>query len=176
MHYTLFEEHFTSVHFAKGDYLTRAGDVEHNLYYIEEGIVRYFYYNPESDKETTVDFTFAGEFCLSYASYVQQTPSLVNMQALEEITAYKISREELEQLLTRPDYLKVKVEILEKLLIEKMQKEAQLLTQSPEENYRYLLEKESRLLQSVPLKYIASYIGITPQALSRIRNRIVHSL
>ena len=53
-----------------------------------------------------------------------------------------------------------------------MQREAQFLLQSPEEIYRTLLEKDPKLIQNIPLKYIASYIGITPQALSRIRKRI----
>ena len=53
-----------------------------------------------------------------------------------------------------------------------MQREAQFLLQSPEEIYRTLLEKDPKLIQNIPLKYIASYIGITPQALSKIRKRI----
>ena len=53
-----------------------------------------------------------------------------------------------------------------------MQREAQFLLQSPEEIYLNLLEKDPKLIQNIPLKYIASYIGITPQALSRIRKRI----
>ena len=70
------------------------------------------------------------------------------------------------------EYLQIKADILEHLLIEKMQREAQFLLQSPEEIYRTLLEKDPKLIQNIPLKYIASYIGITPQALSRIRKRI----
>ena len=146
--------YFTEVHFDKDALITRAGEVEHSLYYLSEGIVRFFYYNPTTDKETTVDILFAEQFFMSYASFVKQEPSLFSIQALKEVTAYKIGREHLEH------------------LIEKMQREAQFLLQSPEEIYCNLLEKDPKLIQNIPLKYIASYIGITPQALSRIRKRI----
>ena len=142
------------------------------MYYLSEGIVRFFYYNPTTDKETTVDILFPESFCLSYTSFVKQEPSLLSIEALKDVTAYKIGREHLNHLIQQQEYLQVKADILEHLLIEKMQREAQFLLQSPEEIYRTLLEKDPKLIQNIPLKYIASYIGITPQALSRIRRRI----
>ena len=165
-------QYFTEVHFDKDALITRAGEVEHSLYYLSEGIVRFFYYNPTTDKETTVDILFAEQFFMSYASFVKRDPSLFSIQALKEVTAYKIGREHLEHLIEKQEYLQIKADILEHLLIEKMQREAQFLLQSPEEIYRNLLEKDPKLIQNIPLKYIASYIGITPQALSRIRKRI----
>ena len=119
-----------------------------------------------------MDILFAEQFFMSYASFVKREPSLFSIQALKEVTAYKIGREHLEHLIEQQEYLQIKVDILEHLLIEKMQREAQFLLQSPEEIYCNLLEKDPKLIQNIPLKYIASYIGITPQALSRIRKRI----
>lgn len=164
--------YFTEVHFAKNELITRAGEVEHSLYYLSEGIVRFFYYNPTTDKETTVDILFADQFFMSYVSFVKTEPSLFSIQALKEVTAYKIGREHLNILVQQQEYLQIKADILEHLLIDKMQREAQFLLQSPEEIYLNLLEKDPKLIQNIPLKYIASYIGITPQALSRIRKRI----
>lgn len=174
---SFFEENvlkfFTPVQFQKGDFMLSAGKVEHFLYYIERGIVRYFYYNTLKDKEITTDFTFSEQFCLSYASFVKQIPSVLQMQALTDIKAYKIGRSQLEKLMNNIEVVKIKAVILEKLFVEKSERELRFLTQTPEENYLYLLQKEPVLLQNIPLKYIASYIGITPQALSRIRKRIV---
>lgn len=174
---SFFEENvlkfFTPVQFQKGDFMLSAGKVEHFLYYIERGIVRYFHYNTLKDKEITTDFTFSGQFCLSYASFVKQIPSVLQMQALTDIKAYKIGRSQLEKLMNNIEVVKIKAVILEKLFVEKSERELRFLTQTPEENYLYLLQKEPVLLQNIPLKYIASYIGITPQALSRIRKRIV---
>lgn len=109
---------------------------------------------------------------MSYASFVKQEPSLLSMQAIKKVKAYRIGRDSLEKLIENPEFLQIKTQILENLLLEKMHREAQILTQSPEEIYRQLLEKDPKLIQNVPLKYIASYIGVTPQALSRIRKRI----
>ena len=172
MNLDLLSQYFTEVRFAKGEILTRVGEVENYLYYLSEGIVRFFYYNPTTDKETTVDILFPESFCLSYTSFVKQESSLLSIEALKDVTAYKIGREHLEHLIQQQEYLQIKANILEHLLIEKMQREAQFLLQSPEEIYRTLLEKDSKLIQNIPLKYIASYIGITPQSLSRIRKRI----
>ena len=166
MHLDFLNQYFTEVHFAKGELITRAGEVENYLYYLSDGIVRFFYYNP------TVDILFSEQFCLSYTSFVKQEPSLLSIEVLKEVTAYKIGREHLNTLISDIHFLEIKVGILEHLLIEKMQREAQLLLQSPEEIYRTLLEKDPKIIQNIPLKYIASYIGITPQALSRIRKRI----
>lgn len=166
-------KHFTPVSFNKGDFILSFGEIEQYLHYIEKGIVRYFYYDVKKDKEITVDFAFSEQFCLSYASFVKQTSSIIQMQALTDIKAYKIGRSQLEKLMNSIEFVQIKANILEKLFLEKCERELRFLTQTPEENYLFLLQKEPVLMQNVPLKYIASYIGITPQALSRIRKRIV---
>ena len=168
----ILETYFTEVHFKKNEFLTEVGSVEKWLYYIDEGIIRFFYYNPTTQKETTVDIRFAGDFCMSYASFVKQEPSLLSMQAIKKVKANRKGRDSLGKLIGSQEFLQIKTQILENLLLEKMHREAQFLTQSPEEIYRQLLEKDPKLIQNVPLKYIASYIGVTPQALSRIRKRI----
>ena len=101
-------QYFTEVHFDKDALITRAGNVEHSLYYLSEGIVRFFYYNPTTDKETTVDILFAEQFFMSYASFVKREPSLFSIQALKEVTAYKIGREHLEHLIEQQEYLQIK--------------------------------------------------------------------
>ena len=68
--------------------------------------------------------------------------------------------------------MSVATEILNELFINRLNKEMFRLSLSPEEKYKYLLKNEPHIIQTIPLKYIASYIGITPQALSRIRKRI----
>lgn len=140
MNLDFLSQYFTEVHFSKGQLITRVGEVENSLYYLSEGIVRFFYYNPTTDKETTVDILFPESFCLSYTSFVRREPSLLSIEALKEVTAYKIGREHLDHLIQQ-EYLQIKANILEHLLIEKMQREAQFLLQSPEEIYLNLLER-----------------------------------
>ena len=104
-------QYFAEVHFDKDALITRAGDVEHSLYYLSEGIVRFFYYNPTTDKETTVDILFADQFFMSYVSFVKTEPSLFSIQALKEVTAYKIGREHLNILVQQQEYLQIKAEL-----------------------------------------------------------------
>lgn len=112
MHLDFLNQYFTEVHFAKGELITRAGEVENYLYYLSDGIVRFFYYNPLTDKETTVDILFSEQFCLSYTSFVKQEPSLLSIEVLKEVTAYKIGREHLNILIGDyyccVDFLKIK--------------------------------------------------------------------
>lgn len=167
-------KHFMPVSFNKGDFILSFGEIEQYLHYIEKGIVRYFYYDAKKDKEITTDFTFSKQYCLSYASFAKQIPSLIEIQALTDVKAYRIKYKVIEELITdNLDFLRTKNHILEELFVEKCERELRFLTQTPEENYLYLLEKEPVMMQNIPLKYLASYIGITPQALSRIRKRIV---
>ncbi len=165
-------EYFNEINFSKGNFLLKFGEFERFLYYIDAGIVRIFHYVPEKDKEITVDFIFAGQFCLSYKSFRDKTPSLLQLQAITDVRAYRIGDQLLEELMNDKKFSHLKAQILEELFIEKSDKEIRFLTQSSEQIYRYLIEKEPLLIQRVPLKYIASYMGITPQALSRIRKRI----
>ncbi|ATA89993.1 cyclic nucleotide-binding protein [Capnocytophaga stomatis] len=169
----LIYKYFSEITFSKGDYLLRAGEIEKYLYYIESGMVRIFHYDFRKDKETTVDFIFPNQFCLSYESFRDCTPSLLELQAISDVRAYRIDKQLLDTLMKQETFLLVKSQIMEELFVQKARKEIQFLTQSPEEIYKQLIEKEPVLVQKLPLKYIASYIGITPQALSRIRRRIV---
>lgn len=168
----LIYKHFSEIHFSKGDYLLRSGEIEKYLYYMESGMVRIFHYDFQRDKETTVDFIFPNQFFLSYESFRDGTPSLLELQAISDVRAYRIGKQLLNTLMKEETFVSVKLQIMEELFVQKVRKEIQFLTQSPEQIYKYLLEKESVLVQKLPLKYIASYIGITPQALSRIRKRI----
>ena len=103
MNLDFLSQYFTEVRFAKGELLTRVGEVENYLYYLSEGIVRFFYYNPTTDKETTVDILFPESFCLSYTSFVKQEPSLLSIEALKDVTAYKIGREHLNHLIQQQE-------------------------------------------------------------------------
>ncbi|ATA67660.1 cyclic nucleotide-binding protein [Capnocytophaga cynodegmi] len=168
----LIYKYFSEIHFSKGDYLLRSGEVEKHLYYLESGMVRIFHYDFHRDKETTVDFIFPGQFCLSYESFRDGTPSVLELQAISDVCAYCIDKQLLDTMMKDERFIAIKLQIMEELFVQKARKEIQFLTQSPEQIYKHLIEKEPFLVQKLPLKYIASYIGITPQALSRIRKRI----
>ena len=164
--------HFTKRVYKKGEIITRKGEIENYLSFIESGIVRY--YIPEVENELTFHFCFDKEFTCAYDSFLCQNPSEYQLQALTDIEIWSIRYEDLQKV-----YLQTKVGnylgrfAAEKLYLAKSKREMSLLKYTAKERYLNLFEENPEIIEKIPLKYIASYIGITPQGLSRIRKQII---
>lgn len=168
-------EHFERIEIRKGDFTIRAGEVENYLYFIESGILRYWIVLDENapEKETTFWFSYPGEFANSYQSFQKNCPSVINMQALSDGVVWRMSKSDVAYLYAHSlNINRMSRMVLEDVLVRKIKHEIGLLGQSCEENYTELLKQEKEMILSIPLKYIASYIGVTPQTLSQIRKRI----
>lgn len=148
--------------------LLKANRVEQAIYFIRKGIVRA--YSEHEAGEITFWFGEEGETILSMRSYVEQQPSYEHIELLEDCELYKISTADLNRLY-RED-----IEIAnwgrkfaerELLKIERRMISRELL--SAKQRYEQLMDRQASLLLRVPLKYIASYLGITQVSLSRIR-------
>lgn len=167
-----YEEKFKLVQFPKKSLILTQGQIENYLYFINEGYVRLFLKNT-SEKEVTFAFAFNGWFYSAYDSFLQQSPCRYNVQAMEDTEVYRISFDDLQELYRSTSIGQIHGrKAAEQLYMMKVNREIALLTQKPEERYKALLESLPFYLQRIPQKYLASYIGITPQALSRIRKRI----
>lgn len=155
----------------KGQLLTKIGTVEIKLTFIETGIIRYFVPKPET--ELTFNFSFDKEFSCAYDSFLTQTPADYQLQALRKTICWQITYQNLQQIYSQTrvgNYLGRLA--AEKLFLVKSKREFYLLNYTAKERYLHLFDQQPQLLQQIPLKYIASYIGVTPQALSRIRRQI----
>lgn len=148
-------------------------DIEKHISFIESGVVRLFIPKEDPDKEITFGFSFQDQFVSAYDSFLTQTPSAYQLQALTETTILSISYDDLQEV-----YKKTQMGNLigrltaERLFLIKSSREQNLLNLTAEERYVKLFKERPELLKIIPLKYISSYIGITAQALSRIRKRI----
>lgn len=148
-----------------------AGQIENQLSIVEQGTLRFFI--PQEDKDITFAFVFDHEFFCAYDSFLTRTPSFCQIEALTPARIWSISYVDLQQVYTTTqsgNYLGRLA--AEQLYLKKIQRERSLLQDSAEQRYLNLLTNSPRLVQQIPHKYLASYIGITPQALSRIRRRI----
>lgn len=158
--------------YAKGLKLIRVGEKENYLSFIEQGIVRD--YIPDDEKELTFAFNFNKEFTCAYDSFLTRLPTEYEQETLAPTTIWSISYTNLQKV-----YLQTQTGnfwgryVAEKLFLQKSKREISLLKQTAKERYMDLLLNKSYIIQQVPLKYIASYIGVTPQALSRIRKEII---
>lgn len=163
--------HFDRKALYKNEIITKQGATENYLSFIESGIVRF--YIPNDDDELTFNFSFNKEFTCAYDSFLTQTPSEYELQALTETIVWQISYNNLQKV-----YAHTKVGnylgrlASEKLFLAKSKRELSLLKYSAKERYLHLFNEQPDILKLIPLKYIASYIGITPQGLSRIRKQI----
>ena len=151
--------------------LLKAGQTEKHLSFIEKGIVRLFI--PKIENDLTLGFCFENQFVSAYDSFLTQKPCNYQVETLSDTVLWRISHESLGEVYAQSDIGNTIGRLTaETLFLLKSERELSLLQQSAAERYLSLFEKRPNLIKEIPLKYIASYIGITPQALSRIRKRI----
>ena len=155
----------------------KVNQIENHISFIESGIVRLFIPRDNPEKEITFGFSFKNQFVSAYDSFLTQSPSNYQLQALTETSMLSISYEDLQSV-----YKSTQIGNLigrltaEDLFLIKSKREQNLLNLNAEQRYLKLFKERPELLKSVPLKYISSYIGVTAQALSRIRKRLVHKI
>jgi CRP-like cAMP-binding protein len=152
----------------------KINEIENHISFIESGVVRLFIPKENPEKEITFGFSFKNQFISAYDSFLTQQPSLYQLQTLIETTVLSISYNDLQEV-----YKKTTIGNLigrltaERLFLIKSKREQNLLNLSAEERYIRLFKERPELLKIIPLKYISSYIGVTAQALSRIRKRVL---
>tara|TARA_B100001109_G_C18841261_1_gene464488 strand:+ start:229 stop:813 length:585 start_codon:yes stop_codon:yes gene_type:complete len=162
---------------SKKSVFIKVNQIENHISFIESGIVRLFIPRENPEKEITFGFSFKNQFVSAYDSFLTQLPSNYQLQALTETTMLSISYKDLQSV-----YKSTQIGNLigrltaEDLFLIKSKREQDLLNLTAEQRYLKLFEERPELLKSIPLKYISSYIGVTAQALSRIRKRLVHKI
>ncbi|WP_303317171.1 Crp/Fnr family transcriptional regulator [Flavivirga abyssicola] len=151
--------------------LLKMGETENYLSFITKGIVRL--YIPREEHDLTFGFLFENEFVTAYDSFLSQAPSEYQLDTLTETVLWRISNKDLQEVYKRTNSGNIiGRKMAEYMFLIKSKRELSLLSKTAEERYLNLFSDRPKLLQQIPLKYIASYIGVTPQALSRIRKRI----
>lgn len=168
---------FKKVSFPKKTLILKEGEVEDYLYFIDQGIVR-FYLNKthptEPSKEITFTFISEGNFGSAYDSFLTRTPCAYNVKTVQDTVLLRIHYNDIQDLYNHSPTGNIMGRIsAEQLYVKKTRREVSLLTQTAEERYLNLVKEHPKFIQEIPLKHIASYIGITPQALSRIRKQLL---
>lgn len=147
--------------------------VENHISFIESGVVRLYIPKDNPDKEITFGFSFENQFISAYDSFLTQTPSAYELQVLTETTILSITYDDLQAVYKTTQIGNLVGRLTaERLFLLKSKREQNLLNLTAEERYIKLFKERPELLKVIPLKYISSYIGITAQALSRIRKRL----
>jgi CRP-like cAMP-binding protein len=162
-----------TVEMKKGEFLISAGQTCKSFSFIHEGTFSFLILNDEG--EHVKDFSGSNKFITSYASFITQTPSQIFIRAEEKATLTQWSFDTYQQLLHSSEHWKqFALKIANYLYLRKEKREISLLTETAEQRYLNMLKEFPHIIQHVPQYLIASYLGIRPQSLSRIRNQIAH--
>lgn len=157
---------------AKGTYLTAIGDIDLALAFLHSGIARYSVIVPDTGEEVTKDFTVAPVFAVSFGSAVRGEPARVAISAVEDCVVTRWPWPAMDAMLDRhPEWQKFRRKVAEWLYVRKEDRELAFLLTSPEERYDALLRDFASVIERIPQHLLASYVGIAPESLSRLKRR-----
>jgi CRP-like cAMP-binding protein len=154
----------------KKSYLLKAGHICRNIYFIHSGLLRCFYL--KEDQEVCSWFMKEGDVITSIESFFYQKESYESIQAIEDCELFCIEHSQLEYIYRQfPEFNYISRVLLQKYYTLSEQRLYSLRMQRSQERYEHLLRNFPELILRVPAKYLASYLGISEETLSRIRSR-----
>jgi CRP/FNR family transcriptional regulator, anaerobic regulatory protein len=167
------EQYFTLLQATKNTIIEEEGKIPQHLYFINEGYLRSFYYDNDGDEVTTY-FATSENYIASFLSLSQQKISTENLETITDCVLLKISREDFLKIIEKyPDFREYSLQIFEQAFSKINQRANDFATLTAEQRYSQLIKSQGNILQNVPIHYIASFLGIKPQSLSRIRKQMI---
>ncbi|MBO0321237.1 Crp/Fnr family transcriptional regulator [Muricauda sp. CAU 1633] len=169
---SLFDTFWTEKTLDKGDYLLRNGEVCKNDNYIISGALKAFYINSDKGKEEILYFSIDDWWATDILSFQKQRPSIYNIQALEETRLLQISYQSFQKMLAEIPKLERYFRIILEAYLGSLQQRI-IVGNTYDAAYRYsaFLKDYPKIAQKVPQYLIASYLGISPEFISRIRKK-----
>ncbi len=157
--------------FARGEKMVEAGDVSDAIYYVERGMVREYYF--KNNKSVTEYLAADGTIVMSIESLFREEPSKLVIEALEPTLVYALPKKRLEEVALH----NVNIQILYRKILEESliisQRRADLLRfESAKDRYLKLCKLNPKVIMKAPLVYVASYLQMTPETLSRVRSAV----
>jgi CRP-like cAMP-binding protein len=159
------------IDFPKNSFFIRHGKVSRRSGFILEGIMRYFD-TDEKGKEPTCYFSFAGHYIVDPFAYYEQKPSAINLKSISDCRLAVISYDDEKKLIAKfPRWKEITTSMLLKVSTE-FANQKTMMSLSAAKRYRYFNDQYPQLAVSVPLQFIASYLGIAQPSLSRLRKEL----
>lgn len=156
----------------KGEFLIQVGEFSNHVSFINRGSLR-AYWDVEG-YENTKNFFFENEYACDYESFLSRKPSGINIRAMEDCELVELEHGSVQKLYEQHSvWQKYGRLIAETLFVHMAKRSRDLLSKTPEELYLDLINNRPHIIERMPLQYIASYLGVKPESLSRIRKRLM---
>jgi len=162
----------TYLELVKDDYFSEAGKIPNYIGFVLEGVLRFCYYDNKGE-EITYYFINEDSFISDQHKFDAQTQATDYIQAVTDCKMLVFSKKDWDDILnTIVEWDRISAKIVQKCFMDAMDRRSPLVSEDATTRYLSFLEKYPMLINRIPLSYIASYLGITQQSLSRIRKNI----
>lgn len=151
----------------RNGFLKVKGSIDTNVYYVVSGSLRI--YILDEFEEQTIRFGYKDNLIVSLDSFFTGKPSDLYIQAIKKTVVKVISKTQFDDFLKTESNGIWMTKILENLVIQQMEREIDILTNSPKERYERVLKRSPQLFQEIPHRYIANYLRMSPETLSRLK-------
>ena len=151
----------------RNEFLKVKGSIDTNLYYIESGSLRVFVL--DNYEEQTIRFGYKENLIVSLDSFLTGKPSDLYIQAIKKTVVKVVTKEQFDKFLEKENNQNLWTKILENLVVQQMEREIDILTNSPKERYERVLKRSPQLFQEIPNRYIANYLRMSAETLSRLK-------
>lgn len=151
----------------RNEFLKVKGSIDDNLYYIESGSLRIFVL--DDYEEQTIRFGYKENLIVSLDSFMTGKPSDLYIQAIKKTVIKVITKEQIDKFLEKENNKSLWTKILENLVVQQMEREIDILTNSPKERYERVLRRSPKLFQEIPNRHIANYLRMSAETLSRLK-------
>jgi len=151
----------------RNEYLKVKGSIDTNVYYIESGSLRVFVL--DDYEEQTIRFGYKENLIVSLDSYLTGRPSVFFIQAIKKTVVKVITKQQMDNFLKQESNRLWWMGVLENLVLQQLEREIDILTNSPKERYLRVLMRSPQLFQEIPNRHIANYLRMSPETLSRLK-------
>lgn len=166
-------KYFEPVKFPRNTIVEDRNKIPQYQYFVVSGIMRNYFYNPEGEAVTT-DLNHSPRFFTSYNNFVNRHVSDEIIECVTDCELLRIKRDDVDILFNESNIIKdFTIRYLENVFEEERARITELTTLTAEQRYQKLIEKTPNLILNVPLQHIASYLGVKPETLSRIRRKAI---
>jgi CRP-like cAMP-binding protein len=151
----------------RNEFLKVKGSIDTNLYYVESGSLRIFVL--DDDEEHTIRLGYKENLIVSLDSFLTGKPSDLYIQAIKKTVVKVVTKEQIDLLLKNETNQNLWKKILENLVVQQMEREIDILTNSPKERYERVLKRSPQIFQEIPNRHIANYLRMSAETLSRLK-------